>query len=122
MLAQTNDFTKLAARDLRKAMTDSERMLWRRLRGEQLGVKFRCQHPFQHYVLDFACLERRLVIEVDGGQHVDAQSHDDKRTQALIAAGFRVLRFWNNEVLNDTEAVVQAIWNALTPSPPQPSP
>jgi len=85
-------------------------------------VKFRRQHPFESYVLDFVCLDRRLVIEVDGSQHVDQYEHDEKRTAKLNAAGFKVLRFWNNEVLNETDAVLQKIWDALNPSPPQPSP
>src|SRR5262245_26562265 len=103
-------------------MTDAERRLWRHLRGDQLGVKFRRQHPFENYVLDFVCLERRLIIEVDGGQHLDQHEHDAHRSVMLNAAGFQALRFWNNEVLNETDMVVQAIWNALNPSPPQPSP
>ncbi|MCI1016369.1 endonuclease domain-containing protein [Herbaspirillum sp. C7C2] len=121
MQGQTNEFTKLAAKQLRKTMTEAEQRLWHRLRGQQLDVKFRRQHPFENYVLDFVCLERRLVIEVDGAQHVGNQD-DENRTAKLNQAGFTVLRFWNNEVLNETDVVVQAIWNALNPSPPQPSP
>ena len=122
MQGQTNDFTKPAARDLRKSLTDAERKLWQRLRGAQLGVKFRRQHPFENYVLDFICIERRLVIEVDGSQHAEEQEHDEKRSKRLHQAGFTVLRFWNNEVLIETDAVVQAIWDVLNPSLPQPSP
>jgi len=122
MQGQTNAFTKPAARDLRKAMTDAERKLWQRLRSDQLGVKFRRQHPFGRYVLDFVCLERCLVIEVDGSQHAEDQAYDEKRTEQLRVSGFTVLRFWNNEVLNETDAVVQAIWDVLNPSPPRPSP
>ena len=122
MHGQTNDFTKPAARSLRKSLTDAERKLWHRLRGEQLGVKFRRQHPFETYILDLVCVERRLVIEVDGSQHADDQDYDQKRTERLRMAGFTVLRFWNNEVLNETDAVVQSIWSVLNPSPPQPSP
>ena len=122
MQGQVHTFAQHAAKDLRKSMTDAERILWQRLRGEQLGVKFRRQHPFENYVLDFVCLDRRLVIEVDGSQHVDEKEHDDMRNERLCAAGFQVLRFWNNEVLNETDAVVQSIWNALNPSPPRPSP
>ncbi|WDZ96423.1 endonuclease domain-containing protein [Herbaspirillum sp. WKF16] len=121
MQGQTKAFTQLAAKELRKTMTDAERKLWHRLRGQQLDVKFRRQHPFENAVLDFVCLERRLVIEVDGSQHLDNEQ-DEKRTAQLHQAGFTVLRFWNNEVLNETDEVVQAIWNALNPSPPQPSP
>jgi very-short-patch-repair endonuclease len=118
MKGQTNSFTQSAAKQLRKAMTDAELRLWQRLRGEQLGVKFRRQHPFENYVLDFVCMERRLVIEVDGGQHMQDADYDETRSKNLVAAGFAVLRFWNHEVLSDTDAVVQAIWNALNPSPP----
>ncbi|MBB5392742.1 MULTISPECIES: endonuclease domain-containing protein [unclassified Herbaspirillum] len=121
MQGQTNAFTKQAAKALRKTMTEAEQRLWHRLRGQQMDVKFRRQHPFENYVFDFVCLERRLVIEVDGSQHVNNQ-HDEQRTQRLNQAGFTVLRFWNNEVLNETDVVVQEIWNALNPSPPQPSP
>ncbi len=99
MQGQTSTFAKTAANSLRKTMTDAERELWHQLRGEQLGVKFRRQHPFEGYVLDFVCLEKQLIIEVDGSQHIDATEHDEKRTKKLHAAGFQVLRFWNNEVL-----------------------
>ncbi|NMM37203.1 MAG: endonuclease domain-containing protein [Glaciimonas sp.] len=126
MHGQTNAFAKSAAVDLRKTMTDAEKKLWQCLRGKQLGVKFRRQHPFENYVLDFVCLEHRLVVEVDGSQHEEQKEQDEKRTGKLHVAGFHVLRFWNNEVLNETESVVQAIWNVLhpssDPSPPQPSP
>src|SRR5437762_14362133 len=101
MRGQTNLFSKIAARQLRKDMTEAERKLWRHIRGEQLGVKFRRQHPFKDYVLDFVCLEKQLVIEVDGSQHGEAVTKDLARDSALRKAGFRVLRFWNNEVLTD---------------------
>ncbi len=68
------------------------------------------------------CMERRLVIEVDGSQHAEERDHVQKRTELLSKAGFIVIRFWNNEVLNETDAVVQIIWDALNPSPPRPSP
>jgi very-short-patch-repair endonuclease len=105
-------------------MTDAEQHLWRSLRRRQFnGFKFRRQHPFGDYIIDFVCLERMLVIEIDGGQHAANEQADKLRTKKLAAAGFRILRFWNHEVLGDIEAVCQAIWNALTtPSPPCPSP
>ena len=87
-----------------------------------MGAKFRRQHPFENYVLDFVCLEQQLIIEVDGSQHMENAPDDESRTAGLAAGGFKVLRFWNNEVLNQTDEVVQAIWDALNPSPPQPSP
>ncbi|MBS0510316.1 MAG: endonuclease domain-containing protein [Proteobacteria bacterium] len=103
-------------RRLRNNMTDAEAALWRRLRGRQLGGnKFRRQHPFLDYVLDFVCVERGLVVEVDGGQHLDSPD-DRRRDERLLAAGFRVLRFWNHEVLIETDAVLRAIWSALNES------
>ncbi len=103
-------------------MTDAERKLWQGLRGRQLGVKFRRQHPFAAYVLDFVCLELQLVIEVDGGQHAENIEHDAARTRALEDAGFRALRFWNNEVLMQTDAVLERIYREINPSPSQPPP
>ncbi|NMG46150.1 DUF559 domain-containing protein [Aromatoleum toluvorans] len=114
--------SKIFANRLRKTMTDAERMLWQHLRARQLGVKFRRQHPFQGYILDFVCLERGLVIEVDGSQHVDAAVRDAIRTDVLESAGFRVVRFWNNEVLTQTDSVVECIARELNPSPSCPSP
>lgn len=123
MLGQTNRKAKGFAVRLRKSMTDAERKLWSRGRGEQLGVKFRRQHPFLKYVLDFVCLERRLVIEIDGSQHLETREQDVARTAKLKQAGYVVLRFWNDEVLNETDAVVEKVLEVLgTPSPPQPSP
>ena len=84
---------------LRNRMTDAEQRLWQRLRERQLaGCKFRRQHPFFDYILDFVCLEKSLVIEIDGGQHLESES-DRERDRRLREAGFGVLRFWNNEVL-----------------------
>jgi len=122
MHGQTNDTSRRFAGALRKRMTDAERVLWQRLRGGQLRVKFRRQHPFEGFVLDFVCLECRLVIEVDGGQHAQAAAEDAARTAALEGAGFCVLRFWNNEVLGETDAVVERIFSELHPSPSCPSP
>jgi very-short-patch-repair endonuclease len=113
-------------RRLRNAPTDAERALWQRLRGRQLcGCKFRRQHPFGDYILDFVCLERKLVIELDGGQHADSIATDEVRSEFLEHAGFMVLRFWNNHVFSEMDSVLECIWSALardTPSPPQPSP
>jgi very-short-patch-repair endonuclease len=117
-------FGKKLQRVLRANMTDAEQELWRHLRRRQLGgFKFRRQHPFGNYILDFVCLETKLVIEVDGGQHVANREMDAQRTADLEKAGFHVLRFWNHEVLQDLEAVKGAIWHALhTPSPSRPPP
>jgi very-short-patch-repair endonuclease len=101
------------ARTLRKQMTDVERLLWARLRGEQLGVKFRRQHPFLNFVLDFVCLELKLVVELDGSQHADARNYDDYRTKCLNEAGYVVLRFWNNQVIEELENVVEEIYRQV---------
>lgn len=86
-------------------MTDAEHRLWSLLRARQLnGHKFRRQHPVGSFVLDFACLEQKLAVEVDGGQHADSEQ-DRQRTAWLEAQGWRVIRFWNNEVLSNPEGV-----------------
>ena len=111
-------------RTLRNNMTDAEQRLWRHLRrGQMGGFKFRRQHPFGDYILDFVCLEANLVIELDGGQHVSRREKDRYRTLFLERPGFQVLRFWNHEVLHELECVKAAIWQALhIPPPSQPSP
>ncbi|HEV8391237.1 MAG TPA: endonuclease domain-containing protein [Dongiaceae bacterium] len=102
------------ARKLREAMTDAERALWRVLRGRHLaGYRFRRQEPIDHYVVDFICYEARLIIEVDGGQHFESDA-DKKRDAHLEWRGFRVLRFWNNDVLSNPEGVCRAILETLT--------
>ena len=127
MLGQTNKTirSRRLPQALRRSMTDAERRLWKSLRSRQFaGFKFRRQHPFGPYVLDFVCLSSELVIEVDGGQHAGAEAADAKRTSALANADFRVLRFWNNDVLRDRHTVMERIWRELleksnrTPSPP----
>ena len=117
--------TKQHARSLRREMTDAEKLLWRHLRMEQLGgYKFRRQHPLGNYIVDFVCLEAVLVLEVDGGQHAESTDSDAIRTQWLEAQGLYVMRFWNNEVLNNIEGVKLAIWNYLSgiQPPSRPSP
>ena len=94
-------------------MTDAERRLWSRLRNEQLGVKFRRQHPLGAYVLDFICLDSKWVIEIDGSQHLDQVTYDERRTAWLESQGFSVIRFWANEVLSHTDAVVTTIIQSL---------
>jgi very-short-patch-repair endonuclease len=109
------------ARNLRRNMTDAEKRLWSVLRNRQLaGCKFRRQHPVGIYSLDFACPERLLAIEVDGGQHAGSTA-DVSRTAWLGSQGWLVLRFWNNDVLGNTEGVIRQITEALArraePSP-----
>ncbi|MEO6365257.1 MAG: endonuclease domain-containing protein [Luteimonas sp.] len=105
------------ARHLRKNMTGAEQILWRVLRSRALtGFKFRRQHPVGPYIVDFACLQASLVIEVDGGQHCDSTS-DARRDQYLRSRKFDVLRFWNNEVLDNIEGVCDVILLHLGTNP-----
>ena len=120
--------TSQRARALRRRMTDAERLLWRHLRNRELGGwKFRRQYPVGSFIVDFICVEKNVVIEVDGGQHAENAEQDLQRSAYLKKMGYRVLRFWNNEVLQETEAVLEAIFAILangkqnSPSP-QPSP
>lgn len=102
------------ARQLRRNQTDAERRLWSRLRRRQLsGCKFRRQHPVGIYVCDFICLEAKLVVELDGSQHLDRAPQDLHRDAFLRAGGFRILRFWNADVLLRTDNVVETIFEAL---------
>ena len=112
----TRDFAKT----LRANMTDAEQRLWYRLRAHRLeGIKFKRQVPIGRYVADFACMDRKVLIEVDGGQHVASDS-DVERTKWLEHQGFRILRFWNNEVLNETNAVLEIILAAVIAAGPSP--
>src|SRR5690348_5585614 len=111
------------AKALRRGQTDAEKKLWSRLRASQLGAKFRRQHPIGGYIADFCCVEQRLIVELDGGQHLEQRGYDLRRNEALEAFGFRVLRFWNDDVLLRTDDVANAILLALNQSPPpHPSP
>ncbi|GAA0251662.1 endonuclease domain-containing protein [Rhodanobacter caeni] len=102
------------ARQLRNGSTDAERRLWHFLRRRQLaGHKFRRQYPLAGYIVDFVCVPARLVIELDGGQHLDAIEYDERRSAALQREGYRVLRFWNDDVLLRTEDVVREIFRVL---------
>ncbi|MBK8752832.1 MAG: endonuclease domain-containing protein [Candidatus Competibacteraceae bacterium] len=111
------------ARELRSNMTNAERHLWKHLRQRQIaGYRFRRQMPMGSYIVDFICLERRLIIEIDGSQHQEQQVYDARRDQWLAEQEFQVLRFWNNEVLNQTEGVLMRILEVLERTPhPSPS-
>ena len=116
------------ARALRREMTDSERKLWSGLRSEQLGVKFRRQHPLGNYIADFVCLDPKLIIELDGSQHQAQEGYDARRDAFLRAQGFDVLRFGSNDPFVNFEGVLQAIVNrlgeltAVWPQPNHPPP
>jgi very-short-patch-repair endonuclease len=114
---------KSLARTLRKESTDAERWLWRRLRNrELLGWKFRRQHPIGRYIVDFVCIEKRIIIELDGSQHAENQMADSSRSEYFKEKGYQVLRFWNNDVLKKGEAVLNAILSYLNEDPPSPRP
>ncbi len=104
------------ARELRRKQTEGERALWLRLKNKQLeGVKFRRQQPIGPYIVDFASFDRKLVIEIDGGQHNEEEikGRDEERTTWLRERGYQILRFWNNEVLMNMESVLERISETL---------
>ncbi|MFO7583727.1 MAG: DUF559 domain-containing protein [Anaerolineales bacterium] len=102
------------AKELRRNLTPAEQKLWASLRNDQLGVNFRRQHAIGPYIADFCCIKKRLVIELDGGQHLEQADYDQERTEFLQSKSYRVLRFWNNDVLNDLDGVITTIQNSLT--------
>ena len=97
-------------------MTDAERRLWSALREALPGHHWRKQVPFGPYITDFCSHSARLIIEVDGGQHAIAANHDERRTHFLVSQGYRVVRFWNNDVLANTDGVIAGIAQALSES------
>ena len=112
------------ARELRNNGTDTERLLWKYLRNRQLeGVKFRRQQPIEAYIVDFISFDKRIVIELDGGQHAENMKYDEQRSACLRANGFSVLRFWNSDVIENTESVLEVIrQQCLQELPPPPDP
>jgi very-short-patch-repair endonuclease len=110
------------ARQLRASATDSEHLMWRHLRGRRLrGFKFRRQFPISGYVVDFVCLDAKLIIEVDGCQHTDNVEPDARRSEILSKSGFRVVRFWNNDVLaRSNDVLAEILRNLQAPPSPQP--
>lgn len=106
---------KQLARNLRKRSSDAERLLWFYLRDRRIeGYKFRRQYIIGPFIVDFVCLEKKLVIEVDGGQHAEMMDEDFKRTEFLNNQGYTGLRFWSNEVLKETNSVLELISSHLT--------
>lgn len=104
---------KQRARRMRKEMTDAERAVWMKVRGKRLGYGFRRQHPIGNFIVDFVCIERGIIVELDGGQHSEQTEYDAQRTAWLEGQGYRVLRFWNHEALTELDAVVDVIARAL---------
>ena len=117
--------TDPVVKKLKQNATDAETKLWFQLRRKQVGgLRFRRQYRLGDYIVDFVCLPARLIIEVDGGQHADQVARDEARTAWLESQGFRVIRFWNNEVLGNIEGVLYVVGEQLgleRPPPPSPS-
>jgi very-short-patch-repair endonuclease len=105
------------ARSLWRALTPAELALWTRIRGRRLGgFKFARQEPIDRYYVDFVCRQRRLIIELDGGQHAESRE-DRRRDRTLCALGYRVIRIWNNDVIENLEGVLQRLLSELEKSP-----
>jgi very-short-patch-repair endonuclease len=115
---------KALARKLRRQATDAERVLWNHLRAHRMaGYKFRRQVVIEPYIVDFVCLEARLIVEADGGHHLEQSEEDLKRSVFLESLGYKVMRFWNNEILGDIDAVLESIHRYLIEAPsPRPTP
>lgn len=102
------------ARLLRKNQTNVEHLLWQKLRNRQiLNFKFRRQFPIDPFIVDFCCLELKLIIELDGSQHFEQAIYDEERSLYLEQRGFKVIRFWNNEVIENTEGVLEKVYGVI---------
>ena len=110
---RSNPKTKHQAVELRKEPTPAERRLWSRIRNDQLGVTFRRQHAVGNYIPDFCSPKAKLVIELDGGQHLEQEVYDQERTKYLESLGYKVIRFWNNDVVNSIDGVILTIIHAM---------
>ena len=110
---RSNPNTKHKAIELRKELTPAERKLWSRIRNDQLGVTFRRQHAVGTYIPDFCSPKAKLIIELDGSQHLEQREYDDKRTKYLESQGYKVIRFWNHDVTNNIDGVILAILHAM---------
>jgi very-short-patch-repair endonuclease len=110
---RSNPKTRTYAIELRKEPTPAERKLWARIRNDQLGVNFRRQHAVGIYIPDFCSPKAKLIIELDGSQHLEQQEYDNERTKYLESLGYKVIRFWNHEVMNNIEGAILSIIHAL---------
>ena len=110
---RSNPSTKYKAIQLRKEQTPAERKLWSRIRNDQLGVTFRRQHAVGNYIPDFCCPKAKLILELDGSQHLEQEEYDLERTKYLESLGYKVIRFWNNDVMNNIDNVILAIIHVI---------
>lgn len=117
---RSNPKTMNKAGKLRKDPTPAERKLWSRIRNDQLGITFRRQHAVGNYIPDFCCPKAKLIIELDGSQHLEQEEYDAERTKYLDSLGYRVIRFWNKDLVKDIDNVIRVILYALEiDSPPK---
>ena len=110
---RSNPKARTQAIELQKEPTPAERKLWALIRNDQLGVNFRRQHAIGRYIPDFVCIEKKLIIELDGSQHLEQEEYDEERTKYLNLLGYKVIPFWNNEVTNNIDGVILAITHAM---------
>ena len=106
-------YLRSARRILRSNLTQEEAILWNLLKNNRLNYKFRRQHSAGNFIIDFYCADKRLAIELDGGQHLDKQEYDEQRTNYFESLGIKVIRFWNGEVKNNLDKVIIKIKNEL---------
>ena len=106
---RSNPSTKHKAIQLRKELTPAERKLWAVIRNDKLGVTFRRQHAIGNYIPDFVCIEKKLILELDGNQHLDQVEYDTERTKYFETLGYKVIRFWNNQIMKDINGVIKVI-------------
>ncbi|MBV6401323.1 MAG: hypothetical protein CNIPEHKO_01622 [Anaerolineales bacterium] len=112
-LPRSNPKTRTRAIELRKELTPTERKLWAYLRGDKLGVNFRRQHAIGNFIPDFVCIEKKLIIELDGSQHLEQEEYDEERTKYFESLDYKVIRFWNNDVTKNMDGVIRSIIFAL---------
>jgi very-short-patch-repair endonuclease len=112
-LPRSNSKTRTRAIELRKEPAPAEAQLWAYLRNDKLGISFRRQHAIGNYIADFCSPKAKLIIELDGSQHLEQEEYDKERTKYLEFQGYTVLRFWNHDVMNNIDGVILAITNAL---------
>ncbi len=110
---RSNPKIKHQAIKLRKESTPAERKLWSLIRNDQLGVNFRRRHAIGKYIPDFVCVQKKFIIELDGSQHLEQEEYDNERTKYLKSLGYKVIRFWNNDVVNNIDGVIFAIIYAM---------
>ena len=110
---RTTPKTQQRAIELRKDLTPAERKLWSKIRNDQLGVNFRRQHAIGNFIPDFVCIEKKLILELDGSQHLEQEEYDEERTKYLNSLGCKVIRFWNYHVTNNIDGVILASIHAM---------